>query len=149
VTLPSVAGKTLGTLTLGYVALSFWTSGGSNWAARSSNLGLQTIGVDFWGIHIRKGTWTAADTALYQTRDPGVELAMCQRYFEYVQVTSAINGTYINSIGFAVTKRAVPNITLAGGALAGGTFQADTTRLVQVNNSTGASGASFFCEAEL
>ena len=84
---PSIAGKTLGTIGTDGLQLAFWTSAGSDNATRSNSLGLQTIGVDLWGIHIRVGTWTAADAALYRPRDPGTELALCQRYY-YAGVAS-------------------------------------------------------------
>jgi hypothetical protein len=78
---PSITGKTLGTNGNDYLSLNFWTSAGSTFNASTNSLGLQTIGVDLWGIHIRLGTWTAADAALYRPRDPGTELALCQRYY--------------------------------------------------------------------
>lgn len=81
ITVPSVTGKTLGTDGRDRLNIAFWTSAGSSFNARTNSLGLQTIGVDLWGIHIRQGTWTAAATADYRPRDPGTELALCQRYF--------------------------------------------------------------------
>ena len=80
-TIPSVTGKTLGSGDNDYLGLNFWTSAGSDFNARTNSLGLQTIGVDLWGVHIRVGTWTAADADLYRPRDPGTELALCQRYY--------------------------------------------------------------------
>ena len=87
IAVPSVAGKTLGSNGNDSFGVNFWTSAGSDYNARTNSLGLQTIGVDLWGIHIRVGTWTAADTALYRPRDPGTELALCQRYY-YAGVAS-------------------------------------------------------------
>ena len=115
---PTVFGKTLGTDGNDRFLISFWTSAGSNWNARSNSLGLQTIGVDLWGIHIRQGTWTAAATADYRPRDPGTELALCQRYYEVIngQATgTAYAATSIDgAMSFAVTKRAVPAMALVG-----------------------------------
>ena len=119
ITVPSVVGKTLGSNGNDSLGINFWTSAGSDYNARTNSLGLQTIGVDLWGIHIRVGTWTAADAALYRPRDPGTELALCQRYFEYVNnlnlttlysapSTSAEVGTFWV---FKVAKRAAPIIT--------------------------------------
>ena len=81
--IPSVSGKTLGSGGNDSLALNFWTSAGSDFNARTNSLGLQTIGIDLWGIHVRVGTWTAADAALYRPRDPGTELALCQRYYYF------------------------------------------------------------------
>ena len=44
------------------------------------SLGLQTIGVDLWGIHIKQGTHTTSAVDLYRQPELGPELARCQRY---------------------------------------------------------------------
>ena len=123
ITVPSIIGKTLGTSANDYLGISFWTSAGSNFNVRTNSLGLQTIGVDLWGIHIRVGTWTAADATLYRPRDPGTELALCQRYYEIGRVAAiayqAVSGALMSAaINFAVTKRGVPDINNFGAALA-------------------------------
>ena len=107
---PSVTGKTLGTDGKDNFGISFWTSAGSG---LGQAIGLQTIGVDLWGIHTRQGTWAAADTSLYRPRDLGTELALCKRYYELVDSGFIGNASGVGSlIGnfslFAVTKRAVP-----------------------------------------
>ena len=120
--IPSVSGKTLGSGNNDYLALNFWTSAGADYNARTNSLGLQTIGVDLWGIHIRVGTWTAADADLYRPRDPGTELALCQRYCEKVLATTYFNAAGVaygaSTISFATKKRAVPTLTSAGAAQA-------------------------------
>jgi len=65
IAVPSITGKTLGSNGNDYLAANFWTSAGSNFNARTNSLGLQTIGVDLWGIHIKQGTHTTA------AADPG------------------------------------------------------------------------------
>lgn len=117
INVPSVTGKVLGSGNNDYLAVNFWTSAGSDFNSRTDSLGLQTISVDFWGIHIRQGTWTAADTALYRPRDPGTELALCQRYYEVVNTgfigsASGAGTTIGNFSSFAVTKRVYPVGTL-------------------------------------
>jgi hypothetical protein len=149
INVPSVTGKVLGALTWGYLGVNFWTSGGTTWAPRQSGLGLQTIGVDLWGIHIRVGTWTAAATNLYRTRNPGTELTLCQRYFETVPIVVSSNGAWINAIGFCTTKRIIPILTLSSGSLAGGGIAADVNRITQNANASGASGATIYADAEL
>jgi hypothetical protein len=146
---PSVSGKTLGTDNNDHLSLNFWTSAGSDWNARTNSLGLQAIGVDLWGIHIRVGTWAATDAPLYRPRDLGTELALCQRYYEIVGATAAINGSYVNGYNFSVTKRATPTLTVVAGGLVSSTWQAESTRIVQINNSSGANGVTFGCDAEL
>lgn len=91
---PSITGKTLGSNGNDYLSVIFWTSAGSNFNARTNSLGLQTIGVDLWGIHIKVGTHTTAATDLYKTPELGPELERCQRYY-----TTGI--TVIPSVGVA------------------------------------------------
>ena len=80
-TVPSITGKTLGTNGNDYINVNFWTSAGSDYNARTNSLGLQTIGVDLWGIHIKQGTHTTSAVDLYRQPELGPELARCQRYY--------------------------------------------------------------------
>ena len=133
--IPSVSGKTLGSGNNDYLALNFWTSAGSDWNARTNSLGLQTIGVDLWGIHIRVGTWTAADAALYRPRDPGTELALCQRYYCTAYANNrfaASGGSQLSdvSVYWPVTMRATaPTVTFVSGS-------APTNGTASINNPT-------------
>jgi hypothetical protein len=81
INVPSIAGKTLGTNNNDFLGINFWTSAGSDFNARTNSLGIQTIGVDLWGIHIKRGTHTAAATEFYKAPELGPELARCQRYY--------------------------------------------------------------------
>jgi hypothetical protein len=124
VSLSSLIAKTLGTDGNHALIIRFWTSAGSDQSSPSGFLGLQTIGVDLWGIHIRQGVWTAADASLYRPRDPATELALCQRYFEVGNIGDDGGlGTKYGSAGatkfnsshmFQATKRAVPVIAFTG-----------------------------------
>jgi hypothetical protein len=113
-TVPSVSGKTLGTGNNDHLALNFWTSAGSDFNARTNTLGLQTISVDLWGIHIRVGTWTAADADLYRPRDPGTELALCQRYCSEVRVFAGgpVAGVAVSPWYTPVIMRATPSVSV-------------------------------------
>ena len=125
ITVPSVTGKTLGTDGKDFMAVLFWASAGSTYNARTNSLGLQTIGVDLWGVHIRQGTWTSAATADYRPRDPGTELALCQRYY-YAATTvgtssfslgarmlnfAATSASVYGAVQFPTTMRAQPAMT--------------------------------------
>ena len=116
ITVPSVTGKTLGSNGNDAFGVFLWTSAGSDFNARTNSLGLQTIGVDLWGIHIRVGTWTAADAALYRPRDPGTELALCQRYYAIVDAAlggstaAGITNLYRGQLG--VRMRATPTVSI-------------------------------------
>ena len=80
-TVPSISGKVLGSNFNDYLELNLWASAGSTLNSRTNSLGLQTQNILWHGVHIRVGTWTAADAALYRPRNVGVELALCQRYY--------------------------------------------------------------------
>jgi hypothetical protein len=122
--IPSIAGKTLGTDGNDILQLAFYTSAGSVYNSGSNSLGIQTIGVDLWGVHIKVGTHTTAATDLYKQPELGPELARCQRYFtqwggnslfERVGLGQAINSTVgvINCIP-PVTMRAAPAVGFSG-----------------------------------
>ena len=130
---PSITGKTLGTTNNDYFRVLFWTSAGSDYNARSNSLGIQTIGVDLWGIHIKQGTHTTSAVDLYRQPELGPELARCQRYYyqdagvgvDAHAVSAAIaTGTYY----LPVTMRVVPTILQTGSVLqSGGTAQTTFT----------------------
>lgn len=129
--IPSVTGKTLGTNNNDWMGFQFWTSAGSDYNARANSLGLQTIGVDYWGIHIRIGTWTTADVPLYRERGSGTEYALCQRYCSivYAQIQGGAVGAMITPWYTPVTMRAVPVVTvISAGTSVSSTPAADAVR---------------------
>lgn len=123
-TIPSITGKTLGTSGTDGLNISFWTSGGSDYNARTNSLGLQTIGVDLWGIHVKVGTHATAATDLYKQPELGPELARCQRYYQQLGGSSAgdilcqgVASTTVAmsaNISFPTTMRTTPTITKFG-----------------------------------
>lgn len=124
-TVPSITGKTLGSNGNNYLGVNFWTSAGSDYNARTNSLGIQTIGVDLWGIHIKQGTHTTSAVDLYRQPELGPELARCQRYFENVALSVGPSG-YLGMgmmwtttegrlvIPYKVQKRAAPTNTATG-----------------------------------
>lgn len=115
VTLPSLSGKTIGTTAnTSTVTLRLWTSAGATWASRTSSLGIQNATVDFWGVQVERG---ARATPL-ERRPIGVELTLCQRYYEVVDgVINAAGGIFQN-YRYSMTKRVAPILTLSAGAIA-------------------------------
>ena len=83
----SITGKTIGTNGDGYLGVGFWASAGSNFNAETASLGLQTIEIELWGIHIRVGTFSASAAWDYVAPDPGQEFRKCERFFQYLRVT--------------------------------------------------------------
>ena len=115
-TLPSITGKTLGTNNNDFIEIMFGLSNGGSF-------GLQTIGVDLWGIHIKLGVHTADATALYKQPELGPELARCQRYFQslsasWLDTASAINQYSGGSIPMLSPMRTTPTLSaLSGGVV--------------------------------
>lgn len=77
VALPSIAGKTIagGNDVLGVV---FWASAGTAYNARTANLGARSGTVYLSAVQLEEGSAATP----FEQRPPGVELALCQRYFE-------------------------------------------------------------------
>lgn len=134
---PSIAGKTLGTDGNHLLALNFWFDGGSNHAARSAGLGQQSGTFDLACVQFEPG-----DVATpFERRHFGIELSLCQRYYEtslnWEDSNPAVNpricyayavlGNYggaLDQCSFAVRKRVTPTITVYNGTTgAAGTVQ--------------------------
>jgi len=160
VAVPSVAGKTLGTNGNHRLELLFWTSAGSNFNTRSGSLGLQTIGVDLWGIHVKLGVHTTAAVEMYRAPELWPELARCQRYY-FVDAVPTLNfgplvpggaqnrdATYF----LPVTMRTAPSVSANVSNIGTPTIQSGASRVTMGGNP--ASNAqctlqSFSADAEL
>lgn len=132
VAVPSIAGKTLGTNGNDFLGLNFWTSAGSDYNARTNSLGIQTIGVDLWGIHIKEGVHTVEAVDGYCAPELGPELVRCQRYFQTVtqgMSGQAVQGTVASLTYFpSVTFRATPSISLSAPVKLDWPFNANYTQ---------------------
>ena len=154
IAVPSISGKTLGSNNNDYLLLNFWTSAGSDWNARTNSLGLQTIGVDLWGIHIKQGTHTTSAVDLYRQPELGPELARCQRYYQVFVSSGAVfagraSGTagVIYGVPLTVPMRFNPSATNANmiffGPSSFGSSSGGTNTLVAYSSSGISSQASF------
>ncbi|CAB4138427.1 hypothetical protein UFOVP330_47 [uncultured Caudovirales phage] len=114
ISVPSITGKTLGTNGDDSLGIRFWTSAGSNFNAQTNSLGLQTIGVDLWGIHIKLGTHTVDAVNLYKRPELGPELARCQRYYEVTGYRMQVTPNILSTGYWATAKRSSPAITVNG-----------------------------------
>ena len=118
---PSISGKTLGTTNDGGFILNFWTSAGSDFNARTNSLGLQTIGVDLWGIHIKQGTHTTSAVDLYRQPEPWPELARCEKYYQGFGVGAVGAEESTTRAGFGILlitpMRANPSISLVSSSI--------------------------------
>lgn len=105
IAVPSISGKTIGTVGDDFVALQLWVSAGSNFNARTGSLGIQTNTFDIWGVQAEYGSYATP----FQTAgggDPQSELAMCQRY--YYQFATGSNQFIGNPVYYATTSLWAP-----------------------------------------
>jgi hypothetical protein len=98
ITIPSIAGKTIGTTpNTSSLYLFLWVSAGSDYDTRTDSLGIQNNTFDFWGVQMESGsTATAFQTATGTIQG---ELAACQRY--YFRTTAATAYGAVSNYGFA------------------------------------------------
>lgn len=115
VDVPSIAGKTLGSSGNDYLQAVFYFDAGTSSAA-SAGVGQQSGVFDFADIQFEEGSVATP----FERRPFGVELSMCQRYYESLialLLGYAVAGTSIGaSFSFKQNKRASPTITLSGAA---------------------------------
>jgi hypothetical protein len=111
---PSVIGKTFGTNNNDFLEVRIFTSAGAS-VPEAGGVGINNVTVDLFGIHIRPGDVNIEAINFYQTPDPHLELARCQRY--YCDGTCRFDGNIVNTIAqgalgvFPVEMRAVPAVT--------------------------------------
>lgn len=112
VTLPSIVGKTLGTdgVHTSSTGVVFWFDAGSYFNSRAANLGQQSGTFDIAQVQLEEGSVATP----FEQRPYGLELSLCQRYYEPVMayvngMVYAGNGDYRGpNIKFKVTKRVTP-----------------------------------------
>ena len=76
---PSISGKTIGTTAnASNLRLMLWVSAGTNYNSRTGSIGIQTNTFDFWGVQVEANNVPTS----FEQRPIGVELALCQRYYE-------------------------------------------------------------------
>jgi hypothetical protein len=94
---PSIAGKTIGTNNDDSIQLEFWFSGGSNFDTRSGTVGLQNNTFEIWGVQAEIGSVATA----FQTATGTIqgELAACQRYYYRIS-SEGKNYIPINTAGY-------------------------------------------------
>jgi hypothetical protein len=113
-TVPSLAGKTLGTNNNHATSLLFWLSSGTTNASRAGNIGVQSGAINIWGVQLEVGS---VATPL-EKPDPRYDLANCQRFFQtgsvQMQTYSAAGSTIIYVPSLLTQMRASPTIVVAG-----------------------------------
>ena len=146
---PSISGKTVGTAN-DYFGLTLWTSAGSNFNARTGSLGIQNSTIDFWGVQLEQNLQPTP----FEQRPIGVELALCQRYYQRVTAVGA-TGTIakLTSLGvqsstttasfvtlFSPAMRSAPTMSGAGAEVSDDTTFAAVIYTLSLANATGLTG---------
>ncbi len=117
VDVPGIAGQTLGADS--YLQLSLWMDAGANFAGRAFGAGQKSGVVYLAEMQVEEGD-TATD---FDRRPEALELLLCQRYYETVDVNRILGITYTANgdsracIPFKVRKRVAPRITSPSTAL--------------------------------
>lgn len=123
VSIPSIAGKTLGTDNNDFLQLVFWFDAGSGFNSRTDSLGQQSGTFDIAQVQLEQGSAATA----FEHRPIGMELSLCQRYFEksYSQnlnvghdyrpsATAGMTGGYGGVVNLILkqTKRSTPTLAI-------------------------------------
>ena len=97
VAVPSISGKTIGTTdNTSSLRLRVWVSAGSTYNTETTSLGTQANTFDIWGVQVEKGTVATP----FEVRPVGLELSLCQRYFERFNNTGALSQIYYTNAGY-------------------------------------------------
>lgn len=142
VTLPAVTGKSIGP---GHCAvLLVWSTAGSDFAARSGGLGLQT-----GSLHFSQMKWEAGSAATpYQRRHLAIETILCQRYYELIGFIANSEGAYYTTFAYKVDKRVPPSLTVLGTPIAPATLNnRSSERWFSMDGRVG-SAFSTYCSAD-
>lgn len=109
INIPSITGKTLGSGYNDCLILRFWFDAGSNFTAASSGLGHQSGTFELAQIQLEEGSVATA----FEDRPFGLELQLCQRYYEKTGfiVLSVLTNRFQSGY-WKVQKRVDPVLTL-------------------------------------
>lgn len=148
VTLPSISGKTLGTDGNDYLGFTIWFDAGSNFNARTANLGQQNGTFDISQVQGEPGPIATP----FEQRPVRVELALCQRYRHNGNIygwgyAGSAGAVRIGVSYFPVEMRATPTITFpsaTGNNATGQTVENATSKMFGVATSAIAAGSVSF-----
>lgn len=138
---PSITGKTIGTTAnTSFLQLNLWCSAGTDFNARTGSLGVQNNTFDFWGVQVEQNRQPTP----FEQRPIGVELALCQRYFQKVFMPSGTvfsNTTATAGITTAIgyfhqPMRVAPAIADTTGTLVNISANTSSTQTVFIDSET-------------
>lgn len=116
-TVPSIAGKILGTSGTDNLRLYLWLSAGTTFAARASNIGIQNATHNVWDVQLEAGP----DAAPFERLPLSEQLVWAQRYFQ--RLTVAVTGYATSAtaarfgINYATVMRTAPTVALQAAGL--------------------------------
>jgi hypothetical protein len=111
--IPSIAGKTIGTNSDNCLSIIFWFDAGSDWNSRTNNLGQQSGTFDIAQVQLEEGSAATP----FENRPIGTELALCQRYYQILDIQIATSGSSLTlqfSGSLPNIMRAIPTVTYTG-----------------------------------
>lgn len=103
-TLPSIAGKTIGTDGKECVRVNFWLNAGSTYATRAGSIGSQTFTFSLWGVQLERGNRVTPFELI-----PYAEQAHWNRAY-YQTGVARFDGYAYNGIGFTVPQMFTPSM---------------------------------------
>lgn len=110
--LPSIVGKTIGTNS--FLEIGLYLSAGSN-IAEAGGIGIQAGNFSIAQIQLEPGGVVTP----FEARPPGLELSLCQRYYEILQPQNMFSGVYApgyvgtGPMNFKQTKRTAPTVQIS------------------------------------
>lgn len=127
VTLPSISGKTLGTDAdyNSVLGMLIWMDAGSSNSARTDTLGQQSGTFDFAHVQLEEGSIATP----FERRDVGLELKLCERYFQVMShsLQASVYGYALYGFNFRTTMRTNPTyVVLNSGSGANATLASES-----------------------
>jgi hypothetical protein len=112
-TLPSMSGKTLGSIGNNFLGVVFWFDAGSSFNTRTDTLGHQSGTFDIAQVQVEEGSVATP----FEQRPVATELAMCLRYYELLAYPSfyfpsTTTSTMYIPAYYQVQKRVTPTVGL-------------------------------------
>lgn len=117
---PSIAGKTVGSNADHYTQLNLWFSSGATNATRAGSVGVQSGTIQVWGLQCEIGSQATP----LEKRDQFAELAHCQRFYQtftvYALGYNAASGNIWGTWPYAVVMRGTPSVAYSGQSYSNG-----------------------------
>lgn len=111
--IPSIAGKTLGTADNSFTEFTIWFDAGSNFNARTANLGQQSGTFDISHVSMLEGD-RSKESDPYGVRHITTELEFCQRYYQigsiYASAYNVTGGTVAQTTNYRTEMRTSPTV---------------------------------------